>query len=386
MDEGLVGRVRQVIAQSGLGQNEFAGTVGLEPSKMSKSLSGVRRFTSLELALIAQRGQVTVDWLLSGVGAPPAALAARATEVRASSVEAAADRAEHLEDLWSSLIEMDAVPDGDIEPVSLVRPAGGRMVDQGRDLAQSAWAAVLDAGMEDRFVEDLPGVLERSFRVHVAVEHLGEGLDGFSYRRGGFRLALVSADSAWTRQRFTLAHELGHLLAGDGDGLRIDTDVMAAHVRQDRIEMRANAFAASFLMPADMLRRDVGDSLTEHDFARLVGRLRVSPSALAWRMKNLSLIDETRRARFTGIGARASALLGGWSDEFRILEAERGATRPCMRMVRAALVAYESAAASVRPLAAILGRPPEEVLSALQPEEEPGTSDVLEPGEPIFTP
>ena len=35
------------------------------------------------------------------------------------------------------------------------------------------------------------------------------------------------------------------------------------------------------------------------------------------------------------------ALLGGWSDDFRALEAERGTTRPCMRLVRAAPLTYE---------------------------------------------
>lgn len=35
-------RVRQLIKESGLTQAEFAGRVGLDASKMSKSLSGVR--------------------------------------------------------------------------------------------------------------------------------------------------------------------------------------------------------------------------------------------------------------------------------------------------------------------------------------------------------
>jgi transcriptional regulator with XRE-family HTH domain len=57
-------RVRQVISESGLSQAEFAAKAGLDGPKMSKSLSGVRRFTSLDLARIADVGGVTVLYLL----------------------------------------------------------------------------------------------------------------------------------------------------------------------------------------------------------------------------------------------------------------------------------------------------------------------------------
>jgi hypothetical protein len=50
----------------------------LDADKLSKSLTGVRRFTSYELALVAERGRTTVDWLLTGVAPEEIAVAARA--------------------------------------------------------------------------------------------------------------------------------------------------------------------------------------------------------------------------------------------------------------------------------------------------------------------
>ncbi|MBW0009488.1 MAG: ImmA/IrrE family metallo-endopeptidase, partial [Pseudonocardiales bacterium] len=79
--------------------------------------------------------------------------------------------------------------------------------------------------------------------------------------RNGFRLILVSNAVSWTRQRFILAHELGHVLAGDAQNLRVDLDVMAPSSQGERTEMRANAFASAFLMPARTITeswRDVG--------------------------------------------------------------------------------------------------------------------------------
>lgn len=55
-------RVRELIERSGRSQGEFAGVVGLDGPKLSKALSGARRFSSLDFARIADVGQVSVDW------------------------------------------------------------------------------------------------------------------------------------------------------------------------------------------------------------------------------------------------------------------------------------------------------------------------------------
>lgn len=57
-------RVRAVIADAGVSQREFARRVVMDPSKLSRALSGTRRFTVAELARIADEGRVDADWLL----------------------------------------------------------------------------------------------------------------------------------------------------------------------------------------------------------------------------------------------------------------------------------------------------------------------------------
>jgi hypothetical protein len=378
--EDLAARVVQVIEQSGWKQGEFAALVGLDPPKLSKSLGGRRRFTSLEVALIAEQGGVTVDWLLTGRGAPPGAVAARAAVDDRDVVDAAVRRAEHLEELWSSFAGLDAarLPSPPLPEVALT----GLMVRQGAQLAVAAWREVHRAGCAADVAGDLAAVLESVFGVDVELTALGDGLDGISYRRGDFRLALVSSRSAWTRQRFTLAHELGHLLAGDGE-LLVDRDVMAATTRRDLVEMRANAFAASFLMPEDVLRAQA--PVDGPQFARLIGRLAVSPSALAWRLFSLGLVDAETRVRLGDTGLRAAALLGGWLDDLRAREAEQAAGRPCMRLLAAAMTAYGQGDIGVRPLAAVLDRSPEWVLAALEPAPMASTSGA-DAEEPVFQP
>jgi predicted transcriptional regulator len=99
------------------------------------------------------------------------------------------------------------------------------------------------------------------------------------------------------RQRFTMAHELGHyILHRDliGDGL--DDDQMYRSTQHGRFyntaiklvhESQANAFAANFLMPEDLVRRVVESE--GRDMKQLMARFQVSPSAMNWRLKSLSL-------------------------------------------------------------------------------------------------
>jgi hypothetical protein len=375
MTGSVTDRVRAVIARTSRTQVEFATSIGLEPTKLSKALSGVRRFTSLELALIAEQGEVTVDWLLNGGSAEAPSMAARARpDVSADATATAVDRAEHLDELHISLVELGF---DQVLPALSGRPRSGRHVDQGRRLASRALAMVDDAGCFDDLVRDLPSVLEQVFGVDVAIEELGGGFDGLAWVRGSFRLALVSNATSWSRQRFTLAHELGHVLAGDADGspLRVDRDVMST-TGDPQAEMRANAFAAAFLMPEPTLRARVDGLLSDDDFARLVGELRVSPAALAWRLLGLGLVDAAHRAELGATPARAAALHGGWADELRSLETTQRVTRPPMCLLARALRAYDCGATSVRPVAAILGRSPDEVLDALEEHADAGTDEV----------
>ncbi|MFD6658938.1 TetR family transcriptional regulator C-terminal domain-containing protein [Streptomyces parvus] len=60
----VAARVRQVIDAAGVSAREFARRIVIDPSKLSRSLNGTRRFTAAELARIADIGAVDVGWLL----------------------------------------------------------------------------------------------------------------------------------------------------------------------------------------------------------------------------------------------------------------------------------------------------------------------------------
>lgn len=71
MEVELNDRIRQVVSRIAPTQREAAQVIGLDPTKLSKSLNGVRRFSTDELVRMAGAGQVSVDWLVHGHGQGP---------------------------------------------------------------------------------------------------------------------------------------------------------------------------------------------------------------------------------------------------------------------------------------------------------------------------
>jgi Zn-dependent peptidase ImmA (M78 family) len=57
-------------------------------------------------------------------------------------------------------------------------------------------------------------VIERAFGIDVLVEGFGDGFDGLACSTTTFRLIIVNSRTPWSRQRFTLFHEWGHILLG----------------------------------------------------------------------------------------------------------------------------------------------------------------------------
>lgn len=134
----------------------------------------------------------------------------------------------------------------------------------------------------------------------VAFEAYGEDLSGVLVK-GEERVVIgVNSTHAKTRQRFTIAHECGHLALGHKGELFVDQTVMRRDDRSSKAidfqEIDANAFAAELLMPepliaeAVMRRQARRPGMTP---SQLVGELaaefEVSTQAMEYRLTNLGM-------------------------------------------------------------------------------------------------
>ncbi|GGP03919.1 XRE family transcriptional regulator [Nonomuraea glycinis] len=343
-------RIQRLITESALTQTEFAARAGLDASKFSKSMSGVRRFTSLDLARIAEVGGVTVDWLL-GIDRPAPALAARTRGSTTSEQEAVAE-AERLAQFWADLTFL-----GYEQPrVALAAlPPRGRCIDQGRELAESALRLAKSQNVEPWQKRDLAPLVEDLFGIDVRIMRFSAGYEGLSWSDDACKLVIVGTSDIPARQRFTIAHELGHLIAGDDQGLHLDPNLSDAAHRKNPSEIRANAFATEFLLPREVLKEKARErDWSDRSFAELACDLYVSPVNLAWRLFNLDLIDSEQCARFRAISALQAATLADRLESHWAWIASAGQPRISVPLVRTAFQAYQQGDTTLRPLANLL--------------------------------
>lgn len=94
----------------------------------------------------------------------------------------------------------------------------------------------------------------------------------------------ISPNVGNLRNRFTIAHELGHFFLHAGIGTK---PIQVNRDGSGRVEWEANWFAAGFLMPEDQFRKDWED--TCGCISLMVGRYQVSEPVVEIQKVNLNL-------------------------------------------------------------------------------------------------
>jgi Predicted Zn peptidase len=91
-----------------------------------------------------------------------------------------------------------------------------------------------------------------------------EAMPDGSGQLNGSEIVLDNSE-AQTRQRFTMAHELSHALNGENGEYRRDNPNSYPSDKK-RLEIKANRFAAAFLMPKPIVTMLVEKEITERNF------------------------------------------------------------------------------------------------------------------------
>lgn len=144
--------------------------------------------------------------------------------------------------------------------------------------------------------------LARDLGADIRYQAFDGDVSGLLYREGDVRIIGVNSAHSKTRQRFTVAHELGHLILHRGRPLIVDKQVRVnlrdgvSSLATDREEIQANRFAAALLMPSEWVERLALAVVTKHRslsdeelVGQLADRFRVSGQAMSYRLVNLGL-------------------------------------------------------------------------------------------------
>ena len=135
-----------------------------------------------------------------------------------------------------------------------------------------------------------------SLKVQIKKEKLENDISGFLYLKDNKSIIVVNDSHPEVRQRFTIAHELGHLLLNHNSDLFVDNENILYRATQTKdanykLEKEANKFAAELLMPEEMLTDELlkGEIFLDDtdELNKLANKLQVSPQALTIRLSNL---------------------------------------------------------------------------------------------------
>ncbi len=155
----------------------------------------------------------------------------------------------------------------------------------------------------DRLPVPVEAIARRCGAVVVQVDADDE-LSGFLMRRPAAEGNLIGVNRAHhpLRRRFTVAHELGHMLLHTQEPLHVDRQTgvfLRNHVSSagvERNETEANLFAAELLMPKEWVlqhfaqRRDP-QVVEDAELRELAKRFGVSQQAMTIRLANLGAIS-----------------------------------------------------------------------------------------------
>jgi Zn-dependent peptidase ImmA (M78 family) len=137
---------------------------------------------------------------------------------------------------------------------------------------------------------------------------LGDEVSGVLVIDGGHGVIGYNAAHPPARQRFTIAHEIGHYIMHRNDAaLFIDQRFFAtfrdtrSSRGSDKREREANAFAASLLMPTQLVLTEIShrdfDLGGEDGLTDLAQAFQVSVQAMVYRLTNMGVLSPTTDLR-----------------------------------------------------------------------------------------
>ena len=279
-------RLKRARAAAGLSLAELGKRVGVSANMIKKyehdeSMPGFETYWNLSQALQVSRDYLMrpVELELSGIEYRKRAKAPkRVTRRIEADVLEQAEKWKELADLWP---EFPA-------PVFRGRKYGVRGLPQLIDAPEQVELAAERVrerwGLGSGPIPDLTALLEeRGILVIVTTVNGEEQFDGLQANADGQPLVVVAADWPGDRQRFTLAHELGHLL-------------LRGRLRSRALneEKACNRFAGAFLLPAAAARERLGerrDKLSQAELRRLKRDYGLSMAGCVYRAADLGIIE-----------------------------------------------------------------------------------------------
>ncbi len=138
--------------------------------------------------------------------------------------------------------------------------------------------------------------------VKVKMNDFGDDVSGFLVTKNNQNLIGINPSESKQRQRFTIAHELGHFMLHAQNRNKDLMFISKVHFRdnnsttgENQKEIEANAFAAALLMPKPILQLELDNlpnNISEEEAITILAkRFQVSSIAMTYRIERLGLFN-----------------------------------------------------------------------------------------------
>jgi len=340
----LAPRLREAREAAGFTQEEVAKALGLVRPAVAQIEAGKRKLSSIELMTLSrlygrppqsffedpfERDGIACIWR--------AMPEARKDPVVQRGMSRGIEIVNAILDLEKKLGHSricSSVPGRKLTPIRTKWEA----VIQGQEIAEQERNR-LKLGMDP--IDNPSAVLDSQGILVLALE-LPPGISGFTFRCDPAVVCAVNALDALSRQRYSLIHEYCHAVCDIGD----TPGIVSWTEKKDYREVRADVFAAGFLMPEEGIKsflagrgkavpsripapRIIREDIVDYE-ARRTERAReidlidvvvmaitfgVSREAAIWRLRNLNLINARKQELFLskekeGFGKSVARLFG----------------------------------------------------------------------------
>jgi Zn-dependent peptidase ImmA (M78 family)/DNA-binding XRE family transcriptional regulator len=306
----LARRLRKARIGAGLSQSDVARESGLPRPAISLIESGRRSVSSVELAEFVRLYRTSFDSLLS----EHFPVEGKLRDGMLAYFRATAPLSSHAEHWLAREID-ECERYADLErrvfghqrfELPTYRVTEGLAYEQGERLA---WQERRRLGLGNSPVRSMIDLLE-SEGVKVRITPFAvPGVSGcYLYSEEIGPCVLINKKEQASRQRFTAAHEYAHFLV---DRAEAEAELCTYAKSSAHYEVRANTFAAAFLLPAvgveealhDRGKR-VGDAIDAADAIDLAFRFGASYEAVLWRLRNLGWIPPREREALAKLPVR----------------------------------------------------------------------------------
>jgi Zn-dependent peptidase ImmA (M78 family) len=285
-------RVRQARELRGMTQAELADRMDVSQSLLAKIETG-----------FVQPSEETLDVLVATTGFPSAFFRQQPVDFPLGSLLFRARVATTASEKWKAyrfaqiLFELALKLGQQLNEIPLVLPRISGNPSDPVEPTDAARRARSDLGFSpDIPIENLTREIERKGVLVLALPMQLTGIDAFAVWAGTDKprpVIVLSADAPGDRQRWSMAHEIGHLVMHQ-----------APEGTLSQIEHEANQFAAEFLLPEIAMQRELTVPITLTGLAQLKLRWKVSIQALIRRAHDLAIItDRQYRSLFEQLGS-----------------------------------------------------------------------------------